>query len=95
MHACDNPPCCNPLHLLAGNAQLNRMDSVRKRRANTSRVPRIWGEKHHKAKLTEAQVIEIRRRRAGGETIVSLGLEFGVAHTNISMIANRQIWKHI
>ena len=26
LHRCDNPPCCNPKHLYAGNASLNAFD---------------------------------------------------------------------
>lgn len=33
MHACDNPPCCNPAHLSKGNALLNNRDMIAKGRA--------------------------------------------------------------
>ena len=32
LHACDNPPCCNPLHLWAGTAQDNIQDAIAKGR---------------------------------------------------------------
>lgn len=32
MHTCDNPPCCNPLHLRAGTKALNNDDKMQKGR---------------------------------------------------------------
>lgn len=31
-HHCDNPPCCNPLHLFVGTHKDNTQDAIRKRR---------------------------------------------------------------
>ena len=47
------------------------------------------------AKLTEANVIEILRRSAHGETGVALAREFGVRQSNISFIVRRKTWKHV
>jgi hypothetical protein len=47
------------------------------------------------SKLTADKVREIRARRAAGETIVSLGLAFGVTHNAISAICRRATWKHV
>lgn len=32
MHSCDNPPCCNPSHLIAGTKALNNADKMAKGR---------------------------------------------------------------
>ncbi len=36
-HACDNPPCVRPDHLMVGSAKANKLDSSRKMRANKGR----------------------------------------------------------
>lgn len=46
-------------------------------------------------RLTDAEVVEIRRRYAAGETQRALGLEFGVVRTTVSRIVNRKAWEWI
>ena len=46
-------------------------------------------------KLTEDDVRDIRRRLAAGETLVSIGQAYGVAHTAIYKIKAGLRWKHI
>lgn len=50
------------------------------------------GERQGGAKLTEAQVHEIRRRRGEGESRKSLEQAFGVAGATISNIVSRKNW---
>jgi hypothetical protein len=38
-HACDNPPCVNPLHLWAGSYGDNEADKLAKRRGRWDKVP--------------------------------------------------------
>jgi HNH endonuclease len=97
LHRCDNPPCCNPTHLWLGTKRDNSRDMVAKGRGGTQTgvqaLPR--GEDNAAAKLSAAQVVEIRLRRARGEKIVPLAKEFGVTHALISAICLRRIWKHV
>ena len=95
-HHCDNPFCCNPYHLFIGTGSDNQLDSVRKGRdAKYNIVPQL-GEKHHSAKLTEEQVIELRERYAtGGVTQFQLADEYGIAQQNISKAILRKSWKNI
>lgn len=89
-HACDNPACVNPDHLLPGSHTDNMRD-MRDRGRN--RQPK--GERNAKAKLTEANVSEIRRRIAGGETNQAIAKDYGVSPSQISRINTRKIWGHI
>lgn len=50
------------------------------------------GEQNAMAKLTEAVVREIRRRRAAGETLKVLADAFGVSDRTISKIARGERW---
>jgi hypothetical protein len=53
------------------------------------------GAKHWKAKVDEADVREIRRRRAAGALLRELAAEFGLSTTMISDIASRKAWAHL
>lgn len=56
----------------------------------------VGGEKSPNAKLTTAQVREIRSLWATGEhTQKQLSVAFGVSDVLISMIVNRKSWKHV
>ena len=86
-HHCDNPPCCNPAHLFLGTPKDNLDDMYRKGR---QRIP--LGENRAFAKLTSAQVKEIRARCARGELQREVGKLFGVGQPRISTIVNRKKW---
>src|SRR5215471_20249212 len=62
-HRCDTPCCCNPAHLFLGTPAANQADCVRKGR---SKSKGRRGENHRDAKLTTAEVAEIRKRFALG-----------------------------
>lgn len=53
------------------------------------------GSRNFGAKLTEADVLEIRRRAAGGESTNSLASEFGVKAKHLRRIVARKFWRHI
>lgn len=89
-HKCDNPPCINPDHLETGTYQDNADDMVQRGRHNPVR-----GTKNANAKLTDRDVLEIRKLRAAGALSRELSEKFGVSEANISSIARRSSWKHI
>lgn len=102
-HRCDNPPCIFPGHLFAGTAAENTADMVAKGRAATGdrsgarlhpeRVAR--GQRVAGAKLTEADVAEIRRRKSLGAPSRFLADEYGVDKSTIDRAATRQRWSHV
>ena len=64
-------------------------------RLHPERLNPARGEQNWSAKLTDDDVREIRRRRAAGETGVSLAREFGVVKQMISNIILRKSWAHV
>jgi hypothetical protein len=60
-HTCDNPSCVSPSHLLDGTQQDNMNDMKAKGRGRTPK-----GEDNGQSKLTNAQVIELRKEYASG-----------------------------
>lgn len=54
------------------------------------------GEFHHRSKLAETQVRQIRKRYATGETtLAKLAGRFGVSLSQVSRIVKYQSWKHL
>lgn len=89
-HKCDNPSCVNPRHLFVGDRFDNAKDMVKKGRNRDDK-----GSKHPSAKLTEEQVIHIRKRIEDGEMQINLAKEFNVHKATISMIKRRENWSHV
>ena len=93
-HKCDNPSCFRPDHLFEGTDLDNQRDKVAKGRCHKA-LPSMRGEKHGNSKLTEIQVLEIVAKRRNGQTLTSLGTEYGVSFTNIWNIMNGKAWKYL
>lgn len=90
MHTCDNPPCVNPLHLRPGTYQENILDSHAKGRWISPK-----GQQINTCRLTPTQVITIRTRLNTGESLASLGREYGVTLQAIYLIKKGKNWKHL
>jgi hypothetical protein len=93
-HSCDNPPCCNPAHLLCGTHLDNARDKVERGRAC---MGNHRGEHNGRAKLTPDDIREIRRTytpRGDGSGAV-LARRFGISRNHVWMIVNRRRWGHI
>lgn len=90
-HSCDNPSCVNPEHLFLGTPLDNTQDMINKQR----KAPCL-GEHNGVAKLSEADILEIRRLWATGDYMQKeLAVLYGVTQSNISHIVTRKLWKHI
>lgn len=87
LHRCDNTKCCNPDHLFLGTHLDNMADMRAKGRGNKAPLPVRHGSDVNGAKLTPADIVEIRRARADGATTVELGRRFNVHHSVISRAA--------
>lgn len=55
----------------------------------------VFGSGHHKAKLTEVDIIAIRTRREAGEHLSPLAKEYGVSVSTICGIAKHLFWRHV
>lgn len=94
-HLCDNPICVNPSHLWLGTPKDNSEDMVRKGRWNGNRTQR-FGEDNPRSKLTDSDVLSIRRLYSEGKYSQSqLGRMFGITQCMVGFIVRRVSWSHI
>jgi hypothetical protein len=68
---------------------------VRTKPKRKSPVSVPLGSARYSSKLTEAQVLEIRRLATVGVYRHIIGKKFGVSQSNVSNIVNRKVWRHI
>lgn len=94
-HRCDNHACVNPSHLFVGTPADNSADMIAKGRSRFNGPNKPRGERHHKAKLTEADVVSIREAVAAGEFTRAVGLRFGINGATVSGIARGKFWAHV
>ncbi len=106
LHTCDNPPCCRPDHLYLGSYLENAQDRVFR-----GRHVALRGEENGSAKLTEAAVLEIKRKlrnynpkkvrtyssfdRERPLTLAGVAREFGVSVNTVTNIHKGKTWTHV
>lgn len=99
LHRCDTPGCVNPDHLFLGTNADNSQDMVRKGRhlvGHREKGRKQQGEKNSLAKLTDDQVLAIRREwAADGVTKQALANRHGVDRTVIGKIVRDKAWRHL
>lgn len=88
-HRCDVPACVNPAHLFLGTQADNVADMLAKGRGGY-KAPR--GERNGRAKLTDAQVREIR---ASEGSQMAIAARFGIGEATVSKIRNGKRWSHV
>ena len=88
LHHCDNPPCVNPHHLFLGTAADNAADRLGKGR-------QARGEQAGNAKLTQEQVMNIRREFCQGSLVIELAQKYNISLSTIRDIRDRRTWTHL
>ena len=86
-HTCDNRRCMNPHHLFLGTHHDNMVDCHEKGR-------RCRGTRHHRAKLTEAQVLEILEHE-GKMRWIDIARKYGVSKASIGAILKGRNWSYL
>ena len=104
-HMCHNPRCFNPEHLVEGTHAENMKDMVEAgRQAKGAKLSAALlgikrdsakGERNCKAKLSSAQVLEIRALKTTTQSTRDIGKIYGVSGTAIGSILNGKTWKHL
>ena len=89
LHHCDQPSCVNPDHLFLGSKKDNSHDMMKKGRTT---VLGMIGDDHPTAKLTEKEVLVIRKDPRLQRVIAA---EYGVTQSLISAVKLKRYWSHI
>jgi hypothetical protein len=87
-HTCDNRWCIEITHLIIGTQADNLADARERGRLNSK------GSNNGRAKLTEEQVKEIRKKyKSGRGTQAEIAKEFNVSRAQIGKIINYESWR--
>lgn len=98
LHKCDNPLCINPNHLYLGDAKQNAKDAIERGQhpVGPNKKKGHVGEKNLKAKLSEKDVLDIRKRYIPRKvSTYMLAKEYGVHRKTIQRLINKENWSHI
>lgn len=85
MHTCDNPPCCNPKHLVVADQKANMKDRKEKNRAN---LPK--GENHPRSVFKNGEIEEILKlKKETTITAKELAIKFNKSRATIKSLLYR------
>lgn len=101
LHTCDNPPCCNPDHLYAGDERRNILDCIERNRYRGyfSQDPEnSKGANNPNSKLTQDDILEIRKFK--GQRMSAAGLavvlkRFNICSSSFYYIRSETSWKSL
>lgn len=94
-HTCDNPPCCRPKHLLDGSHADNMRDRKERGRYGGWTRKEQRGEANDSAVLTDAIVLEARRRYRDGEPQPVIADALGVDRAALGYAIRGATWQHL
>jgi hypothetical protein len=84
-HSCDNPPCCNPFHLLPGDAVSNVQDMIER-----DRLAR--GERTGTSKLTDEIALILLHDERPSSTMAGM---LGISVSAVRRVRAGQTWSHL
>jgi hypothetical protein len=87
-HKCDRKTCFRPSHLFKGTDADNLGDMARKDRS-------AHGERNARAKLTDAQALELLTRFKNGESRTSLSVRFDLSYSHTKNICRGWKWRRV
>ena len=88
-HSCDNPPCCNPKHLIVGTKKQNTEDMLSRGRCSA-------GNKHYNSKITNEQSDWARKVYSKKEmTQQQIGKVLGISQSAVSRILSNKRYKKV
>lgn len=106
-HKNDTPLDVNPHNLELGTLIDNVQDRMERGRSHYGPRPKsatrsaamrdraARGERHARARFTEADIVAMRDAYAAGETQSSIAARYATSTAAISMIVRRKTWKHV
>jgi hypothetical protein len=89
LHSCDNPSCCNPLHLRAGTHAENMRDMWSRGRQPITCLP---GGSNSNSRLSNEQISLILLDMRSHESIAN---QYGVSRSHVSKIKRKERWAHV
>jgi HNH endonuclease len=92
LHHCDNPRCVRSEHLFIGTRGDNNRDRVMKGRHVSGDFK---GSNNPMARLTELDVIEMRRAYANGDNCRSIAARYGISMEHARRTIVGESWSHL
>lgn len=85
----------NHINGLRNDNRLNNLEACTHKENNDRRLFLRKGEQINTAKLTEQQVMDIRKRKQKGESTMVIAKEYGLNKSSINKIVRGYSWKHL
>lgn len=86
LHSCDTPSCVRPDHLFLGS----NLDNIRDRQAKGRSGGGCFqsGDASPTVRWTEAEILQMRKKRAQGQRVKDIAAEYGIQRDYLSRILN-------